>query len=101
MLTTRPPKVPEASMLTTRPPKVPEASMLTTRPPKPLGYSSTEFSDDLITCPEDGISHLANSLTVFLNQNDRYYISGILCVVVVLSSAISPPLAKNLSLDFS
>jgi hypothetical protein len=37
MLTTIPPKVPEASMLTTIPPKVPEASMLTTIPPKPLG----------------------------------------------------------------
>jgi hypothetical protein len=36
MLPTRPPKVPEVSMLTTRPPKVPEASMLTTRPQKPL-----------------------------------------------------------------
>jgi hypothetical protein len=41
MLTTRPPKVPEASMLTTRPPKVPEASMLTTRPPKSLSHSRT------------------------------------------------------------
>jgi hypothetical protein len=36
MLTTRPLKVPEASMLTTRPLKVPEASMLTTRPLKAL-----------------------------------------------------------------
>jgi hypothetical protein len=43
MLTTRPPKVPEASMLTTRPPKVPEASMLTTRPLKPLGNRGVEM----------------------------------------------------------
>jgi hypothetical protein len=34
MLTTRTPKVPEASMLNTRPPKIPEGSMITTRPPK-------------------------------------------------------------------
>jgi hypothetical protein len=46
-------------MLTTRPPKVPEASMLTTRPPKPLGHDCTlQYNSKKPTIPRNIMSHI-------------------------------------------